>query len=68
MIAGQAVQVVRKRLAAAGERASWTTLRNIRGGKQRVTVTATAVEPGPEGDLRRARRRSNPGGTRKTVV
>ena len=66
VIAYQAVQVVRKRLAAAGERVSRTTLRNILGGQQRVTATfrradgrtlhvrtATAVEPG---------------GTRKTAV
>ena len=39
VIAHQAVQVIRKRLAAAGERASWTTLRNILAGQQRVTAT-----------------------------
>ena len=37
VVAYQAV-VIRRRLAAAGERASWTTLRNILGG-QRVTAT-----------------------------
>ena len=81
VIAYQAVQVVRKRLAAAGERASWTTLRNILGGQQRVTATfrradgrtlhvrtATAVEPGQNAIYDALGVDPNPGGTRKTVV
>ena len=81
VIAYQAVQIVRKRLAAAGERASWTTLRNILGGQQRVTATfrradgrtlhvrtATAVEPGQKAIHDALGVDPNPGGTRKTVV
>ena len=39
VIAYQLVQVVRTRLRHAGENASWTTLRRILEGQQRVTAT-----------------------------
>ena len=55
VVAYQAVQVIRRRLAAAGERASWTTLRDILAGQQRVTATFRRARP--EGGLRRARHR-----------
>lgn len=39
VIAYQLVQVIRKRLKQRGETSSWTTLRRILEGQQRVTVT-----------------------------
>ena len=39
VIAYQLVQVIRTRLRARGEHASWTTLRGILAGQQRVTAT-----------------------------
>lgn len=39
VIAYQLVQVIRKRLKQRGEASSWTTLRRILEGQQRVTVT-----------------------------
>ena len=39
VIAYQLVQVIRTRLQAHGEHASWTTLRRILEGQQRVTAT-----------------------------
>ena len=39
VIAYQLVQVIRTRLRAHGEHASWTTLRRILEGQQRVTAT-----------------------------
>ena len=81
VIACQAVQVVRKLVAAASERPSLTTLRNILGGQQRVTATfrradgrtlhvrtATAVEPGQKAIYDALGVDPDPGGTRKTVV
>ena len=47
VIAYRAVQIVRKRLAAAGDRASWTTLRNILAGQQRVTATFRRADGAP---------------------
>ena len=39
VIAYQLVQIIRRRLAALGETASWTTLRRILQGQHRVTAT-----------------------------
>ena len=39
VIAYQLVQIIRRRLAASGETASWTTLRQILQGQHRVTAT-----------------------------
>ena len=39
VIAYQLVQVIRKRLKQRGDPSSWTTLRRILEGQQRVTVT-----------------------------
>ena len=39
MIAYQPVQVIRTRLRQAGENASWTALRRILEGQQRITAT-----------------------------
>ena len=39
VIAYQLVQVIRRRLRESGETASWTTLRRILEGQQRVTAT-----------------------------
>ena len=39
VIAYQLVQIIRRRLAALGETASWTTLRRILQGQRRVTAT-----------------------------
>ena len=39
VIAYQLVQVIRRRLREAGERASWNTLRRLLEGQQRVTAT-----------------------------
>ena len=39
VIAYQLVQIIRRRLAALGETASWTTLRRILKGQHRVTAT-----------------------------
>jgi len=81
VVAYQAVQVVRKRLAAAGERASWATLRAILAGQQRVTAafrrpdgrtlhvrTATVPEPAQRAIFDTLGIEPRPGGTRKTVV
>ena len=81
VVAYQAVQVVRRRLAAAGERASWTTLRGVLAGQQRVTATfrrpdgralhvrtATAAERAQLAIYEALGIDPRPGGTRKTVV
>ena len=81
VVAYQAVQVIRRRLAAAGERASWTTLRDILGGQQRVTATfrrtdgrtlhlrtATVAEPAQKAIYDALGIDPSPGGTRRTVV
>ena len=75
--AGGGVEAV----AAAGERASWTTLRNILGGQQRVTATfrrtdgrtlhlrtATVAEPAQKAIYDALGIDPSPGGTRRTVV
>ena len=85
VIAYQLVQVIRKRLAENGSRgcgsASWTTLRRILGGRQRVTATlkradgrtvhvrkATRPEPKQQAILDALGIGSSAGGTRKTIV
>ncbi len=81
VVAYQAVQVIRRRLAAAGERASWTTLRGILAGQQRVTATfrradgrtlhvrtATVAEPAQKAIYDALGIDPDPGGTRRTVV
>ncbi len=81
VIACQAVQVIRKRLAATGERASWATLRNILAGQQRVTATfqrpdartlhvrsATVAEPAQRAIYDALAIDPRPGGMQKTVV
>ena len=73
--------MIRKRLAAAGERAGWTTLRRILAGQQRVTATfrradartlhvrtATVAEPAQKAVYDALGIDPNPGGTRRTVV
>ena len=78
VVAYQAVQVIRKRLAAAGERASWTTLRDILAGQQRVTATfrradgrtlhvrtATVAEPAQKAIYDALGIGPNPGGNRR---
>ena len=81
VIAYQLVQVIRQRLRQAGQRASWTTLRRILEGQQRVTATfrradgatlhvrkATRAEPRQQAIYEALGLDPAPGGTRKTVV
>ena len=79
VIAHQLVQVIRIRLRQAGENASWTTLRRIVEGQQRITATFRRAD-GATLHVRKAPRAEPPqqaiydalgiapGGTRKTVV
>ena len=81
VIAYQLVQVIRTRLRAHGNPASWTTLRRILDGQQRVTATfrrpdgrtlhvRTATQPEPEQrDIYDALGVDpHPGGVRKTLI
>lgn len=81
VIAYQLVQVIRTRLRQAGEQASWTTLRRILEGQQRITATfrradgrtlhvrkATRAEPPQRAIYDALGIGSTPGGTRKTLV
>ena len=81
MIAYQLVQVIRTRLRQAGEHASWTTVRRILEGQQRITATfrradgrtlhvrkATRAEPPQQAIYDALGIGSAPGGTRKTLV
>ena len=81
VIAYQLVQVLRTRLRQAGENASWTTLRRILEGQQRVTATfrrtdgrtlhvrkATRAEPPQQAIYDALGIDSAPGGIRKTLV
>ena len=81
VIAYQLVQVIRTRLRAHGNSASWTTLRRILDGQQRVTATfrrpdgrtlhvrtATQAEPEQRGIYDALGADPHPGGVRKTVV
>jgi transposase len=81
VVAYQLAQVIRTRLRTHGEHASWSTLRRILEGQQRVTATfrrpdgrtlhvRTATQPEPE---QRAIYDalgvdSHPGGVRKTII
>ena len=81
VIAYQLVQVIRRRLAACGEHASWSTLRQILGGQHRVTATfrcadgrtlhvrkATRAEPPQRAIYDALGIHPAPGGTRKTIA
>ncbi len=81
VIAYQLVQVIRTRLRAHGEHASWTTLRRILEGQQRVTATfrrpdgrtlhvrtATQAEPEQRAIYDALGIDPQPGGVRKTTV
>ena len=81
VIAYQLVQVIRRRLRESGESASWTTLRRILEGQQRVTATFRRAD-GRTLHVRKATRAeapqqaiydalgvdSAPGGIRKSIV
>ena len=81
VIAYQLVQVIRTRLRAHGEHASWTTLRRILEGQQRVTATfrrpdgrtlhvrtATQAEPDQRAIYDALGVDPHPGSVRKTLV
>ncbi len=81
VIAYQLVQVIRTRLRAHGEHASWTTLRRILEGQQRVTATfrrpdrrtlhvrtATQAEPEQRAIYDALGIDPQPGGVRKTTI
>ena len=81
VIAYQLVQVIRKRLKQRGEASSWTTLRRILEGQQRVTVTfrrgdgrtlhvrkATRAEPDQRAIYDALGIDPAPGGVRKMIV
>ena len=81
VIAYQLVQVIRTRLRAHGEHASWTTLRRTLEGQQRVTATfrrpdgrtlhvrtATHAEPEQRALYDALGVDPQPGGVRKTIV
>ena len=81
VIAYQLVQTIRKRLADQGETASWTTIRRILEGQQRVTATfrrkdgrtlhvrkTTRAEPGQLKIYQALGLNPDPGGIRKMIV
>ena len=81
VIAYQLVQVIRTRLRAHGEHASWTALRRILEGQQRVTATfrrpdgrtlhvrtATQAEPEQRAIYDALGIDPQPGGVRKTTI
>ena len=81
VIAYQLVQVIRTRLHGHGNPASWTTLRRILVGQQRVTATfrrpdgrtlhvrtATQAEPGQRDIYDALGVDPHPGGVRKTLI
>lgn len=81
VIAYQLVQVIRTRLRHTGEHASWTTLRRILEGQQRITATfrrddgrtlhvrkATRAEPAQQAIYDALGIDSSPGGIQKTLV
>ena len=81
VIAYQLVQVIRRRLRESGETASWTTLRRVLEGQQRITATFRRAD-GRTLHVRKATRAeapqqalydalgvgSAPGGTHKSIV
>ena len=81
MIAYQLVQVIRRRLRESGETASWTTLRRVLEGQQRITATfrradgrtlhvrkATRAEPPQQAIYDALGVGSGSGGIRKSIV
>ena len=81
VIAYQLVQVIRARLRQAGEHASWTTLRRVLEGQQRITATfqrtdgrtlhvrkATRAEPPQQAIYDILGIQPDPGGTRTLIV
>ena len=81
VIAYQLVQVIRTRLKHTGEHASWTTLRRILAGQQRITATfrrddgrtlhvrkATLAEPPQQAIYEALGIDPSPGGIQKTLV
>ena len=81
VIAYQLVQVIRRRLRQTGQCASWTTLRRILEGQQRITATfrradgrtlhvrkATRAEPSQQAIYEALGIDHAPGGIRKTLV
>ena len=81
VIAYQLVQLIRSRLRAHGEHASWTTLRRTLQGQQRVTATfrrpdgrtlhvrtATQAEPEQRALYDALGVDPHPGGVRKTII
>ena len=81
VIAYQLVQVIRRRLRESGETASWTTLRRILEGQQRITATfrrsdrrtlhvrkATRAEAPQQALYDALGVGSAPGGVRKSIV
>ena len=81
VIAYQLVQVIRRRLRQTGQCASWTTLRRILEGQQRITATfrradgrtlhvrkATRAEPPQQAIYEALGIDHAPGGIRKTLV
>ena len=81
VVAYQLVQTIRKRLAVQGEHRSWTSLRDILEGQQRVTATfrrkdgrtlhvrkATRAEQSQESICKALGVDPAPGGVRKMVV
>ena len=81
VVAYQLVQIVRKRLRERGEHASWTTLRRVLAGQQRVTATfrradgralhvrkATRAEPRQLAIYAALGVDPSPGGVQKTIV
>ena len=81
VIAYQLVQVIRRRLRQSGETASWTTLRRVLEGQQRITATfrradgrtlhvrkATRAEPPQQAIYDALGVGSAPGGIRKSIV
>ena len=81
VIACQLVQVIRRRLRQTGQCASWTTLRRILEGQQRITATfrradgrtlhvrkATRAEPSQQAIYEALGINYAPGGIQKTIV
>ena len=81
VIAYQLVQVIRTRLCAHGDHASWSTLRRILDGQQRVTATfrrpdgrtlhvrtTTQAEPEQRAIYDALGVDPQPGGVRKTII
>ncbi len=81
VIAYQLVQVIRRRLRQHGQRESWTLLRRILNGQQRITATfrraddcalhvrkATVAEPAQREIYQALGINETPGGIQKTII